>query len=301
MLKATLAIGLIVSSLPAWAKQAEMVFKSQADLDKCVATYAYDTGVCLEAYKKYVASHPKEALASAKKARMTFAHWVALPFFDQALKNKQSGVCADSDFHQSMISALSLPSDRSENALARTLFGGACYKDVLPAAQKELSSSPNSYFQDSVCPTMKKNNVAHAACEQKAEPAVVEKTAEKLPVLEKNKIKLADSIKTYVGPEGAKMTMAQIEGTPLFLIKFDGVRGAWNGKTLLHKEDANSKESKDYWTEKDGQRWVTVAKRGFYGGNSEYNVYLPGDQEQKFYYSEKESANANAPKILESF
>jgi len=301
LLKTTLALGLIVLSLPAWAKQGELAFKSQADFDKCVATHAYDTGVCLEAYQKYVKAHPKEAFASAKKARVAFQHWAALPFFDKAMKNKEQGVCADADFHLSMVSALSLPNDRSENALARSLFSGPCYQDVLPAVEKELSGTPNGYIQDSVCPTLQQNKALHAACARKAESKVEEKTPQKLPFVEKSRIKLAGSIKTYVGPEGARMTMVQIEGANLFLIKFDGVKGDWSGKTLLHKEDSHSKESKDYWTERDGQRWVTVARRGYHGGNGEYNVYIPGEQEQKFSYSEKESRNSNAQRILESF
>jgi hypothetical protein len=82
-------------------------------------------------------------------------------------------------------------------------------------------------------------------------------------------------IKVYGGPEGERVTIAEISNKPGYVwIRLDGIRGAYNGKTLLHKE-VISADRVEFWTEIDGKRWTTVqGRRGANG--SDLNAFLPG-------------------------
>ncbi len=135
--------------------------------------------------------------------------------------------------------------------------------------------------------------------------AEVKKEVEKLPKLDKRNMKLS-SAKVYSGPEGAKVVIGVLEGqTDLFLIYFNGFRGPWNNKTLLHKvEIAGNNGEVDYWTEYGNDQWNSVITKTCYSGYCQLAVYLPESGFSdgiEIYYNEKESKEYRAQDILKYF
>ncbi len=271
----------------------ELVFKTLADFDKCAATYRYDTGNCLEPLQKYAKTHPKELFAIGKRARLQFKHWAALQFFEPALgASPAAAQCADEDVGLAIVSGLSMPADAAPNAIARRLLSGACFSAVRGVVEKEIASSNGEgYLPQHACPILVTKGVKLSACEPKKEAAVAPVVEEKLPVVDIGTAKVG-IIKVYSGPEGERITMADVVGAPgVFLLRVDGVRSPINGKTMVHKEQPSG-NGFDYWTEIDGKRWTTVNVRG--GTYKNYTVYVPGIRDAiSMGYNERESKAAS--------
>ncbi len=277
---------------PAFAKD-EFVFKTLADFDKCAARNSYDTGACMELLQKYAKAHPKELFAIGKRARLQFTHWAALQFFEPALgATPAAAQCADEDVGLAIISGLSMP-DPIPNGMARRLLSGACFASVRNAVEKEIvSSNGEGYLPQYACPIFAAKGVKLVACEPKKEVAVAPMVEEKLPVVDIATAKIG-LVKVYSGPEGERITMADVATTPgAYLVRVDGVRSPINGKTMVHKEQSSG-GGFDYWTEIDGKRWTTVTVRG--GSYKNYAIYVPGIRDSiNVSYNERESKAASA-------
>lgn len=294
-----LLIGSVASMLMAgfsgtvFAKN-EPVFKTLADFDKCAANNRYDTGVCLEPLQRYAKAHPKELFAIGKRARLNFTHWAALQFFEPALgKSPAAAQCADEDVGLAIISGLSMPADAAPNAIARRLLNGACFSAVRAVVEKEITSAKGEgYLSQHACPIFANKSVKVNACEPKKEVAAAPVIEEKLPTVDIASAKVG-IVKVYSGPEGERITLADVVGTPsAFLLRIDGVRSPMNGKTMVHKEQPSG-DGFDYWTEIDGKRWTTVTVRG--GGYKNYSVYVPGIRDSiSVSYNERESKAASS-------
>jgi hypothetical protein len=280
-------------SLPTIA-QDQIVFKSLADLDKCVANNRYDTGVCLEALQKYAKTHPKELFVVGKRARLKFRHWVALQFFEPALGTSPAAAkCADEDVSLAIVSGLSMPADAAPNAIARRLLSGKCFASVRPMVEKEIASANGEgYIPQHACLIFAKKGIKSSACEPKKVVTAVPVVEEKLPTVDIDTAKVG-IIKVYSGTEGERITMADIPSSPgAYLVRIDGVRSPINRKTMLHKEEQSGSQV-IYWTEIDGKRWNTiVVGRGSY---KNYRVFIPGLQDQiGMSYNERASKAASA-------
>jgi len=271
-----------------------LVFKTLSDFDKCAANNRYDTGVCMELLQKYAKSHPKELFAIGKRARLQFTHWAALQFFEPALGvTPAAAQCADEDVGLAIVSGLSMPADAVPNAVARRLLNGACFGAVRGAVEKEITSANGEgYLPQNACPIFANKGVKLSACEPKKEVAAAPAVVEKLPVLDIGTAKVG-IVKVYSGPEGERITMADIAGVPgAFLLRIDGVRSPMNGKTMVHKEQSSG-DGFDYWTEIDGKRWTTITVRG--GAYKNYAVFVPGIRDSiSMSYNERESKAASA-------
>ena len=274
--------------------QDRMVFKSLVDLDKCAANNRYDTGYCLEALQKYAKTHPKELFAIGKRARLQFNHWVALQFFEPALGASPTAVkCADEDVSLAIVSGLSQPAENAPTKIARRLLIGACFPSVRAAVEKEIVSANGAgYLFQNACPIFMKKGITIAACKPKKEISAAPVIEEKLPVINIATAKVG-IIKVYSGPEGERVTMADVPGTAgAYLVRIDGVRSPINGKTMVHKEQSSG-NGFDYWTEIDGKRWNTIIVRG--SSYKNYTVYVPGTRNEiGMSYNEAESKTASA-------
>lgn len=304
MKKTSLALLLATLSAASVAQTgaADVKLKRLQDLESCLQAYAPER--CLESLEAYVARKPGEAYQAGKAARLNFRPWAGLRFFEKALQGKQaSQVCADQDFALSMLSALELPTDYPDQQRAVKLLEGRCGSTVLPFLEKELQQpSPSTYLLKSLCPTLLKQGRKVVACQPEAQAPQLApaELPDKLPKVNPAEMRVEGSVKVYAGPEGAQLYLAPLQEKGLYLLKVAGVGGEWEGRVLLHQEDSKGLEASDFWTEYQGRRFVTIARREN-RGYSAYTVSLPGRSSAVFGYSLDESRKASAQALLEEW
>jgi hypothetical protein len=278
--------------------QNSIVFKSLVDLDKCAANHSDNTGVCLEALQKYAKGHPRELLAIGKRARVQFQHWVALEFFEPALGTSPSAAkCADADVQLAIVSGLAMPSDAAPNAIARRLLKGKCFASLKTVVAKEIASANGEgYLVQHACPIFASKGFNISDCQPKQAVAVAPTVAEKLPLVNIATARVG-IIKVYSGPEGERITIADLPETPgAYLVRVDGVRSSMNGRTMVHQEQQSSGAVANYWTEIEGKRWNTIVVNG--GRYKNYAVNLPGLRDSiDIRYNERESKAASADSL----
>lgn len=286
----------------AQAGATDFKLKRLQDLESCLQTHAPER--CLESLEIYVARKPGEAYLAGKEARRNFRHWTGLRFFEKALQGKQADqVCEDEDFALSMLSALELSADYPDQQRAVKLLEGRCGTTVLPFLEKELQQpSPSTYLVKSLCPTLLKQGRKVTACQPEAQapqaaPVVL---PDKLPKVKPSEMRVEGSVKVYSGPEGAQLYLAPLQEKGLYLLKVTGIGGEWEKRVLLHQEDSKGLEASDFWTEYQGRRFVTIARREN-RGYSAYTVSLPGRSSAVFGYSLDESRRASAQALLEEW
>jgi hypothetical protein len=288
--------GLALLAGPALA-QNKIVFKSLSDLEACATHHSYDPGACLEPLQAYAKAHPKQLFEIGKKARLHFRNWVALQFFEPALgKSPRAAQCQDEDLGLAVVSGLATPTGDASQLAATRVFSGACHAALRPAVEKELAQSPGaSYVARHACPVLATQGSKPAACEPPQEVVTTPAQPDVLPVVDLATVKFG-VIKVYAGPEGERLTMADIPAVPgAFALRFDGVRGEFNGKTLVHQESPRG-SGFDYWTLLEGKRWATLTVRG--NGYKSYQAYVPASRETlRLHYSERDSKAATEAQL----
>ena len=271
-------------------------FKTTADYENCVRSFRDED--CLISLEKLVQAKPKEAMSAGKLVRHKFNAPVALRFFEVAAKQNSKDFCKDEDVQLAVVAGLALPKDYPDAGRALKLFSGACYADQEAAVVKEVSGDAgNSYLKDNACPVLQKHGKAPASCQAASAAKSAEGVAERLPKVEKSQIKLG-IIKVYRGPEGERVTMAPIQGGELFLVRFDGVSSAWDGKVLLHKRADRGNGNAEFWTENGGNRWNSIVSR------NGMEVYVPGYKASNgfsVYYDEKLSQSADGKALVSAY
>lgn len=274
-----------------------LTIKSLDDFQNCIGQY-YNHDACLTALEKYVRSTPKEAMKASKLVRLNFNASVSLRFFEMAAKQNVPGFCQDEDLQLAVVHGLGMPKDYPDAARARTLFSGTCYEPLAAAVVKELKGeSTPGYLSENACPILKQHNQTPAGCQPAPAAKAPPQADERLPKIDKSQIKLG-ILKVYSGPEGERVTMAPIQGGDLFLIRFDGVAGPWNGKVLLHKRADRGNDAADFWTEHNGARWDSVLRR------SGMTVFVPGATSRNGFsigYAEKPSQEADSAALLKAY
>jgi hypothetical protein len=287
------AIATVLCSMPSWAANTPAI-KNLDDIDRCAKTYQWDAQTCLDATHAYAKKNPKQQFEIAQRVRLNFVHWAALPFFDAALgKAPNSAQCADADVSLAVLSGLNLPPDHAQKAVAERLFSGACFATLRPAAEKELQSSgPTSYEGQSICSILKAKGMPHAACEVKPQATPTAEPAQ-LPTVDLAKAQYS-LIKVFRGNEGARMTMAEVQGAAnVYVLRFDGIRGEWNGKTIVHQLDGSPTQSNKLWTLYNNKRWTTLVTQG-----TQRTAYVPNALDgMTFWYSEEDSKKASADQL----
>jgi len=278
---------------------------SLEDFGKC--TNAWDADTCLEALHAYVRAHPAQAFDAGKVVTLNLNHWAAIPFFDQALARKADPVrCGEARLALAVTSALALPSDSYAKIVgaARSL-GTKCWPQLqAPLTQALEAGDASGYLIANACPLLAEKKQTSKACEQKpenkAQPAAAPPAALQWDALDPKQLGVENSAKVYRGDEGRRVTLVKVKGKDYYLIKFEGFRGPWNGKVVLHKE-SSAGSGYDYWTPLGKDRNVSLVARKSYGSFT-YEVYPEGDK-GPFYvgYDEKGSQAASAKAILSEF
>lgn len=274
-----------------------MTFKTLTDFEHCLQDH-YVQDHCLRSLESYVKAHPGEAMSAGKRVRRNFHSHAALPFFEIAQKQGKGDFCADEDVQLAVVSGLSLPADYVNAERARKLFAGPCLREHEAAVFAELKNEKGaSYLRENACPILKKQSRTPTACEPTVPPPVVVASEEQLPKLKKADIRLG-LVKTYRGPEGESVTLASIEGGDLYLVRFEGIAGPWNGKSILHKRDERGAGKAEFWTEHEGKRWVGIVQRGG------MEVYAPGNRPGNGFpisYADKASQAVDAGTVLDAY
>ena len=270
------------------------------DFGKC--TDRWDADACLEALQAYVKAHPPQAFAAGKVVTMNLNHWAAIPFFDKALATKADPArCADQRLALAVISGLALPNEDKDNkivAAASKILRTKCWAELqAPVTQALEESGASGYIVANVCPVLAEKKQTSKACEKKA-AAPPPPPPTQWEALDPKKLEVENTVKVYRGDEGRRVSLVKVKGKDYYLIKFEGFRGPWNGKVLLHREDPAG-TGYDYWTQAGGGHYVSVVARRGYGSDYTYEVYPQGDK-GPFYvgYDERESKAASAKAIL---
>jgi hypothetical protein len=278
-------------ALPLQAQLNAPALKSLSDLDNCLNRFGPD--LCYQSLSDYAKKSPKEMLAIAKAARLNFQHWAALSFFEQALGRAPSNAqCADRDLELAVISGLGRPVGMAGQDVAVRVLSGPCFSSLQKPVESAISGdSDEGYFRKAGCPVLKSKNIDSPACAARTAQTTPVTVTEKLPTVDLASVKF-DLIKVYAGPEGERVSMAELSDSPgVFLIRFDGVRGPFNARTLVHLESTESNQRSDFWTEHDGRRWASVVRQG--GSYPRYAFQVPGMRDLiVMSYSERESKAA---------
>jgi hypothetical protein len=300
------AIALLFASFTATAAE-KIEIKSAQDIRKCEDSYRWDAADCFAAYEKFVDKNPGKAFEAAKVGGRVFARWSMLPTFDKVYqRTKNIAVCQDEDFQLSLMNALwGLPSFHDVRKMAEKYLKNACAPHLVNAVIKELDDTPETTATENFCALLKSQGKNHSACEPKPVTVAPEPEKETLPQIAKSSLKL-EQIKAYRGPEGIKVFIAEIrEQKDVYLVKFQGIKGPWNNRTILHKARRMDRNGNmDYWTEHDGAIWNSVLVRHCSGGYCQRQIYAP---EQGYSdgisisYDEKESEKASAQDLVATF
>lgn len=255
---------------------------SPADLPRCVEASGPEP--CLRALHAYVKARPDQAFEAGRVATKSFAHWAAIPFFDQALAARLDAArCRDERLALAVVSALGQPNDddsASTVASATTIVRERCWKELQASIVQHIERDGRGALTRNVCPVfIEKSFVdktpAPAACwpdGQLAAPRAVSPTWE---ALDPKKLQVEAAASVYTGADGRRITLAKVKGKPYYLIKFQGVRGPWNGKVVLHRQQAAG-SGHDYWSMVDNRRFVSLVVRDPRGPAALWEVHPYG-------------------------
>lgn len=299
------AVGLALFTLvasgiaAAQTPSALLPFKSLSDFETCQRQAASDED-CLIALEKWVNTNPKAAMDAGKSVRLKFNAHVALRYFTVASQHKPKDFCEDSDVQLAVLSGLGLPGRYPDAQRATGIFSTQCFLAHQAMVSKALNAEGgDSYLGKNACAVFAKRQQAVPACQpkQSVESNALTSPVEKLPKIDKNQITLG-VVKVYRGPEGEQVSMAPIQGTELFLIRFDGLNSPWAGKAVLHQRTDLGHDTADFWTEQNGHRWTSVARRGG------MTIYAPGYKSPDGFsavYADKLSQDADAKTLLNAY
>ena len=231
-----------------------------AEFEECLQKVADRRG-CLARLKDFVKKNPKQDLAAARFVRRNLISHNALPFYEPLAPKYGKALCGDEDFALAVVSGLALPADYDDAAIARRLFGDVCRNELEAKVLEEMATvAGRSFLKDNACPILGKAGKSPVACQIAAESKPAPAAPEKLPVVDKKSLKPGIA-KAYRGREGETVVIIPVSGTDLFLLKFDGVYGPWNGKTILHQRVDLGHGKADFWTIQNGSRWNSIAQR----------------------------------------
>lgn len=244
------------------AAKDELKLKSVADFVKCADQYEDGSGVCLEALDRLVHAQPSQAFAAGKAVRSKLNHAAALPYFAAALSKKATKAqCSDPDLKMALLGGLAMPPTSREASSARDIVFDKCWNETQAAALEALTQAgTGSYVAENLCPKLTGRNVTNPACETKPPVPHAAASEPKWRPLDPRAIQLDGRASAYKGPEGESVVLAKVRNEDAYLVKFDGVRGDWNGRVVLHREIPAGSGS-DYFTDVSGARWVSIVVR----------------------------------------
>jgi len=276
---------------------------SVADYSKCVDRQEESPDTCLDALETWVKAHPEQAFVAGKSVRQRANQAAAVPYFARALaakpasKKGDKSLCADPDITLAVVAGLSLPGgEGSIAAAAQTILFNKCWDEIHQAVLKELAQSGSSgYMAQNLCPTLAEKKQSNPSCEKKAAPPAPE--APNWKDVDPKGLRAEGPAKAFKGSEGRSVTLVKLAGQGnAYVIKFDGFRGEWNGRIVLHRE-APAGSGYNYVTQVEGAPWTGLVVRG-----GAYEAYPLGDKGPfDVWYDEGASKGTNPQGIIDQF
>jgi len=297
---ATVLFSVFAAAPPNTLAANKLKFTSVADYAKCADREEGDPDLCLDGLRDFVKAHPDQAFAAGKAARAGANHAAAVPFFSKALSSKKAPatLCADPDVAMALIAGLSLPAgEGSVAAAAQTILFKTCWNEAHDAVLKALAEAGGGgYLADNLCPTLTEKKVVSAACQTKP-AAAPPPAAAKWQDVERKGLRAEGPPKIFKGAEGRTVTLVKLNGQGnAYLVRFEGFRGEWNGRTILHRE-VPAGSGYDYVTQAAGAPWTGLVVRG---GVTE--AYPLGDKGPfEVWYEESASKGTNAQAVVDQF
>lgn len=287
----------LAGARPSAASEKELKFKSVADFTRCADQFEDDGQVCLEPLEKLVKAQPGQAFAAGKAVRAKMNHAAAIPFFAKALQKKaDKSQCADPDLRMALIAGLSTPPDGATATSARSILFDRCWAEAQGPVLQALAQSGAGYLVENVCPKLGERKATSPACDQKKSGPPAAAGERKWTDIDPRAMQTDGPAKVYRGPEGKSVTLAKLKNEDAYLVKFDGFRGEWNGRVVLHREAASG-SGYDYFTQVAGARWVSLVSRD---GVTE--VYPRGDKGPlSLSFDESASRSVSAQAVLDQF
>ncbi|HUJ62495.1 MAG TPA: hypothetical protein VLX92_28535 [Kofleriaceae bacterium] len=125
-----------------------------------------DTQTCLDYALKFIDADPgngKLALAIAKVGRRGMNSYSAVPLFKRAVASNKAAVCKDDDLSITIVAALGLPADYTNQVDARSIASTACWAELRKPIVDELAKGETGYFHDNACALLKDKHDRDAA------------------------------------------------------------------------------------------------------------------------------------------
>lgn len=297
---ATVLVSMLAVAQPWAVAGGKLKVASVADYTKCVDHEEVDPDLCLDGLRDFVKAHADQAFAAGKAVRATANHAAAIPFFSKALASKKDpkALCADPDVTLAVIAGLSLPGGAGSLAAdAQTILFKTCWNETHDAVMKALTQAGAiGYLADNLCPTLAEKKQANAACEKKP-PAPPAPTPPKWKDIERKGLRAEGPAKTLKGTEGRTVTLVKLGGQDeAYLIRFDGFRGEWNGRTIFHRA-APAGSGYNYVTQTGGAPWTGLVVR-----DGAFEAYPLGDKGPfAVWYDEGASKGTNAQAVVDQF
>jgi hypothetical protein len=237
-------------------------FRNVSEFGPCADQRAADE--CIEALHEYVEGRPDQAFEAGKAVTMYVTHWAAIPFFEKGLSMKADPVrCKDARLELAVASALGQPRNTESGSViaqAKTILGQRCWNELLPPITKRIAADKAGYLTRNACRVFAEKNHSASACLAKPSLPAAKAVDPGWEALDPKKIQVEGTVQVFKGEAGRRISLAKVKGKPYFLVKFEGFRGPWNGKVVLHREESAS-SGLDYWTPLNGRRYVSVVAR----------------------------------------
>lgn len=119
---------------------------------------------CHKALTKWVQDHPKDSFKAGKLTRLYMNHWLAIPFFERAIKY-QDFQCKDSDLKLAVIGGLNLPMTGNEKIIetASMLAFEKCPKELKDAVTE--AARPDTKIFANICQKLDLSGIKKSRCE----------------------------------------------------------------------------------------------------------------------------------------
>lgn len=240
---------------------------SPAELARCVEARGPEP--CLRALHAYVEARPDQAFEAGRVATRTYAHWAAIPFFERALADKADAArCKDDRLALAVTSALGQPNDDESASIvgaAANIVRERCWNELRAIITRAIERDSRGALTRNVCHVFIEKNFVErtevpSACWPEGQLATARAGAPAWEPLDPRKIQLEGAASVYGGADGRRITLAKVKGKPYYLVKFQGIRGPWNDKVVLHRQDAAG-SGHDFWTAVGGRRHVSLVVR----------------------------------------
>lgn len=272
----SVGIALLAASAGAAPETQQPKLASPAELARCVDAWGPEP--CLQALHVYVKARPDQAFEAGRVATKAFAHWAAIPFFDEALAAKAGAArCTDERLALAVTSALGQPTDSESGAIvesAARILRDRCWNELQGPLSKQLEKDDRGMLTQNTCRVFAQKRQSVRACWPKSQIPAGMASAPVWEALDPKAIQVEGTASVYSGAEGRRLTLAKVKGKPYYLVKFQGFGGPWNGKVVMHRQDTAS-SGYDYWTLIDGRRYVSLTLRKPGGSGMVWEVHPP--------------------------